>query len=131
MERERIAAVPLFAELTDSDVDRLAEAASEAELEPGASLTAEGEFGHALYIVEEGTADVRQDGQVVGSVGPGDVVGEIAVLASGRRTATVVATSPMRLIALFKPDVWRLERSAPAVAERLREVIQQRLDRQS
>ncbi len=130
MERERIAGVALFAELSDGDIDRLAEAASEAELEPGASLTAEGEFGHALYIIEEGTADVQKDGQVVGSVGPGDVVGEIAVLASGRRTATVVATSPMKLIALFKPDVWTLERNAPTVAERLRELLQRRLDRQ-
>ena len=123
--------MPLFAELSDGDIDRLAEAASEADAEPGFSLTAEGEFGHALYVIEEGTADVQVDGQVVASVGPGDVVGEIAVLVSGRRTATVVATSPMKLIALFKPDVWRLERNAPAVAERLREVIQGRLDRQS
>ena len=123
--------MPLFAELPDGDVDRLSEVATEIELEAGAALTAEGEFGHALYIVESGTADVHRDGEVVGSVGPGDVVGEIAVLSSGRRTATVVATSPMRLIALFKPDVWRLERNAPAVAERLRELLQGRLDRQS
>ena len=123
MDRARIAAVALFAELSDAEIDRVAEAATEIELEPNAPLTAEGEFGHALYIVESGTADVRRDGQVVGSVGPGDVVGEVAVLSSGRRTATVVATSPMKLIALFKRDVWVLERNAPAVAERLRELL--------
>jgi len=119
--------VPLFAELPDGDVDRLSEVATEIELEAGAALTAEGEFGHALYIVESGTADVHRDGEVVGSVGPGDVVGEIAVLSSGRRTATVVATSPMRLIALFKRDVWVLERNAPVVAERLRGLLTQHL----
>ncbi len=128
MDRARIATVPLFAELADGDIDRLAEAATELELEPGAPLTAEGEFGHALFVVESGTAEVLQDGMVIGSIGPGDVVGEIAVLASGRRTATVVATSPMRLIALFKRDVWVLERNAPAVAERLRELLAQHLD---
>jgi CRP/FNR family transcriptional regulator, cyclic AMP receptor protein len=127
MDRARIATVPLFAELPDADVDRLAEAATEIELEAGAPLTSEGEFGHALYIVESGTADVQRDGEVVGSVGPGDVVGEIAVLSSGRRTATVVATAPMRLIALFKRDVWTLERNAPAVAERLRELLTRNL----
>jgi CRP/FNR family transcriptional regulator, cyclic AMP receptor protein len=127
VDRARIAAVPLFAELSDPDVDRLAEAATEIELESGAALTAEGEFGHALYIVETGTADVHQDGGVVGSVGPGDVVGEIAVLSSGRRTATVVATSPMKLIVLFKRDVWVLERNDPAVAQRLRGLLSQRL----
>ena len=73
--------------------------------------------------IETGTADVLRDGQVVGTVGPGDVVGEIAVIAAGRRTATVVATSPMRLIAVFKRDVWALERSAPQVAERLRALL--------
>ena len=120
--------MPLFAELADGDVDRLSEVAREVELEIGTALTAEGEFGHVLYVVESGTADVHRDGEVVGSVEPGDIVGEIAVLSSGRRTATVVATSPMRLIALFKRDVWALERDAPAVAERLRELIAQHLD---
>jgi CRP-like cAMP-binding protein len=54
------------------------------------------------------------------------VFGEIAVLASGRRTATVVATSPMRLITLFKRDVWALEQAAPAAARRLRDLIAER-----
>jgi len=128
MDRARIAAVPLFAGIGDSDIDRLADVATEVELEPGAPLTAEGEFGHALYVVESGTADVQRDGAVVGSIGAGDVVGEIAVLASGRRTATVVATAPMRLIAIFKRDVWVLERSAPDVAARLRELLTHHLD---
>jgi CRP-like cAMP-binding protein len=58
-------------------------------------------------------------------VGPGDVVGEIAVLASGRRVASVVATSPVRAIALFKRDVWALENEAPEAARRLRAAIEQ------
>ena len=63
------------------------------------------------------------DGARIGAAGPGEVVGEIAVLASGCRTASVVATSPMRLISLFKRDVWALERTAPRAAERLRALI--------
>jgi CRP-like cAMP-binding protein len=59
-------------------------------------------------------------------LGPGDVFGEIAVLASGRRTSSVVATSPMRMIVLFKRDVWALERSSPTAAERLRTLIASR-----
>jgi CRP/FNR family transcriptional regulator, cyclic AMP receptor protein len=120
MDTARIAAIPLFAGLSEAELNTLAEAVSELELVEGSTLTAEGEFGHALFAVEAGTADVFTDGQPVGTVGPGDVVGEIAVVASGRRTATVVATSPMRLIAFFKRDVWAIERSSPEVAERLR-----------
>jgi cAMP-binding proteins - catabolite gene activator and regulatory subunit of cAMP-dependent protein kinases len=60
------------------------------------------------------------------TLGPGDVFGEFAVVASGRRTATVTATSPMRLIVLLKRDVWALERRDPAVAQRLRELVAER-----
>ena len=84
----------------------------------------EGDFGHCLFFVEDGTAEVLAHGERVGSVGPGDVVGEVAVLASGRRVASVIATSPVRVIALFKRDVWALEDSAPEASRRLRAAIE-------
>lgn len=126
METARLAAIPLFSGLEDEDLAAIASAASEVEAGEGESVATEGDFGHALYAVESGTAEVTSDGQKLGTLGPGDVFGEIAVLASGRRTATVVATSPMRLIALFKPEVWALERKAPVAAERLRSLIAER-----
>ena len=126
METARLAAIPLFSGLEDEDLAAIASAASEVEAGEGESVATEGDFGHALYAVESGTAEVTSDGKKLGTLGPGDVFGEIAVLASGRRTATVVATSPMRLIALFKPQVWALERKAPVAAERLRSLIAER-----
>ena len=126
METARLAAIPLFSGLEDEDLAAIASAASEVEAGEGESVATEGDFGHALYAVESGTAEVTSDGMKLGTLGPGDVFGEIAVLASGRRTATVVATSPMRLIALFKPEVWALERKAPVAAERLRSLIAER-----
>src|SRR5215470_18568132 len=106
--------------------------ASEEEIPPGQLLAAEGRIEYSLYAIESGTADVIINGETVGTVGAGDVVGEMAVLISppdlsarpreaigGLRTASVVATSPMRLIALFKRDVWALDRRAPLVAQRL------------
>ena len=128
MDPARIRAIPLFADLSAEDAETLAGVATEVELDAGTALTQEGEFGHALFAIEQGTADVTVGGQVLRTVGAGDVVGEIAVLASGRRTATVVTTSHVRLIALFKPDVWRLERSAPEVAERLRSLVAAHLE---
>jgi len=92
--------------------------ATEREFAEGETLMSEGDFGHSLFLVEDGTADVLTHETKVGTVGPGDVVGEIAVLASGRRVASVVATSPVKAIAFFKPDVWALEKQAPEAAHR-------------
>ncbi len=126
MESARLAAIPMFSDLGGADLDAIAAAASEVEAAEGESIVSEGDFGHALYAIESGTADVSAGGTSVATLGPGDVFGEIAVLAAGRRTASVVATSPMRLIALFKPGVWKLEKQAPAAAERLRALIAER-----
>jgi CRP-like cAMP-binding protein len=79
-----------------------------------------------LYAIETGTATVSADGVVLRMLEPGDVFGEIAVVASGRRTASIVATSPMSLITLFKRDVWALEKKSPRAAERLRSLIADR-----
>jgi CRP-like cAMP-binding protein len=63
-------------------------------------------------------------GEKVREVGPGEVLGEVAVLSSGLCTASVVATSPIRAIALFKRDVWHLEGDAPEAPQRLRAAIE-------
>jgi len=123
VEPSRLAAIAFFSELDPDDLARIAERASEAAVAEGDVLASQGDFGHGIYAIEAGTADVAVDGAVVRTLGPGDVFGEIAVLASGRRTATVVATSPMQLITLFKRDVWALERDCPDVAERRRALI--------
>jgi CRP-like cAMP-binding protein len=104
----------------------VAESAFEVDAPDGEQLATEGDFGYALYAIESGTAEVSIDGASVGSLGPGDVFGEIAVIASGRRTATVTATAPLRLIALFKRDVWALEQRDPAAAASLRALVEER-----
>ena len=94
-------------------------------------MMSEGDFGHSLFLVESGSADVFVHGEKVREVGPGDVLGEVAVLASGRRTASVVATSPVQLIALFKRDVWQLDDDAPEAARRLRAAMEGHVGSQS
>jgi CPA1 family monovalent cation:H+ antiporter len=126
VETSRLAAIPVFAGLDDADLATIAEAAAEIDAADGQSLTIEGDFGYALYAIESGTAEVSVDGSPLRTLGPGDVFGEIAVIASGRRTASVVATSPMRLIVLFNRDVWALEQQAPEAAARLRALIGER-----
>jgi CRP/FNR family transcriptional regulator, cyclic AMP receptor protein len=138
METSRVAAIPLFADLPEDELSAVADLASEAEIEPGQALSGEGHIGHSLFAIESGTADVVIGGATVRTIGAGDVLGELAVLASppdrfeppevaegGWRTASIVATSPLRLITLFKRDVWALDRRAPVVTQRLRAMAEE------
>jgi len=126
VDTSRLAGVPVFAGLPEEELAAIAAAAYEVEVGEGETIATEGDFGHALFAIESGTAEVRLDGKPPRPLGAGDVFGEIAAIASGRRTASVVATSPMRLIALFKRDLWALERGAPQATERLRALIDER-----
>jgi CRP-like cAMP-binding protein len=139
MDELRLAAIRIFADLPEDELAAIASVASETEIPPGQMLAAEGGAGYSLYAIESGTADVVINGETVGTIGAGDVVGEMAVLISppdwsappevaigGLRTASVVATSPMRLIMLFKRDVWELDRRAPVMTQRLRAVLDER-----
>jgi len=93
-------------------------------VDAGEELTREGEFGHAVFAIVAGTAEVTVDGAIVRRLGPGDVFGEIAVMSSGRRTATVTATTATRLISIFKRDLWSLADRDPGFAEKLRGVTE-------
>jgi CRP-like cAMP-binding protein len=131
VDRARLGPFPILSGLGAEDLDAIASVASELEVEAGRVLTAEGDFGHALFAIEQGSAEVSRDGEVLRALGPGDIFGEVAVLASGRRTADVVSTTPMSLIAIFKRDVWALERRSPEAAERLRGLVAERLAAQT
>ena len=123
MNEATLARVPLFAELDSERREQLAGVCEEIEVSPGTVLTKEGDFGFAMFAIVEGAADVIQGGRIIRSLGAGSVFGEIAILSGGRRTATVVATAPTKLITVLNRDVWRLERDTPAIAESLRATI--------
>jgi CRP-like cAMP-binding protein len=127
VDRSRVAPISVLSGCPDEELDAVARVASEREFAAGETLMSEGDFGHSLFLVESGSADVLIEGERVREVGPGEVLGEVAVLASGRRTASVVATSSVQVIAFFKPDVWRLERDAPEAARRLRAALEEHL----
>ena len=126
MDRDRIASHPFMCGIPSEELDAVADVATEREFAEGETLMAEGDFGHCLFLIEDGSADISVDGATVAQVGAGEVIGEVAVVASGRRTASVTATSPMRAISVFKRDVWGLERTSPEASRRLRAAIKER-----
>jgi CRP-like cAMP-binding protein len=119
VDSSRLAAFPLFSDLPAAELDEVAAAMSEVEVDAGSSVTTLDDYGTAIYFVEQGAADVLSDGgEATQALGPGDTFGEIALLLTGQRTATVVARTPMRLLSLsdqdfqqIRPRVPELERS--------------------
>jgi CRP/FNR family cyclic AMP-dependent transcriptional regulator len=122
----RLAALPVFASLADDACAEVAAVAQLVDVTTGAEVAMEGDFAYEFFAIEEGTAEVRKDDRVLARLGPGEFFGEIGLLVTGRRTASVVATSPLRLVAIFDQPFRRLERSHPDVAAQLREAVQQR-----
>jgi cAMP-dependent protein kinase regulator len=122
MDKARLKAIPLFANLDDHDLQVIATFANETSVSEGDVLVREGDFSYELLAIEEGTAEVRHGGEVVATLGPGDFFGEMGVLKNELRTATVVAASAMRLITLTTWEIKRM-RNMPGVIEKINEVI--------
>jgi CRP-like cAMP-binding protein len=118
--RDRLRAAPLFAELDDEELDRLAAATSEFQAPAGQALIERGRPGSGLLVLEEGEAIVEApEGRR--RLGPGDVFGERALLGDGiPRTARVRAQTDVRCLAIARADVERLLAEVPQFAERLR-----------
>jgi CRP/FNR family cyclic AMP-dependent transcriptional regulator len=120
---ENLRAVPLFASMSEPDLRKIATFATEDSAPTGATLMREGDYSNDMIAIESGTADVVREGQTIRTLGPGDVFGEIGVLGRELRSASVVASSPMRLIRLTSWDVKRLPRE---IRDRLAELVETR-----
>ena len=121
VETSRIAAFPVFADLPAAELDELAAAMSEVEIESGAKVITVDDYGTAIYFIEEGKADALADGgETTQALGPGDAFGEIALVLTGQRTATVVARTPMRLLSLSGQDFERIRARVPELERSLR-----------
>jgi CRP/FNR family transcriptional regulator, cyclic AMP receptor protein len=123
MDPDNLRAVPLFAEMADHDLKVIATFATEDSVPAGATLMREGDYSNDMVAIESGTADVVQGDRTVASLGPGDIVGEMGVLTRDLRNASVVATSPMRLVRLTTWDVKRLPKET---RERIAELVRSR-----
>jgi CRP-like cAMP-binding protein len=129
MDPERLSSLPLYTDLDDGALAEVAGCTREVQIEAGATVATQGDNAYEFFVIESGDAEVRRDGEVIASVGPGEVVGEIGLLVTGTRTASIVATSEMTLIAMFSREFRALARTHPAIAERVRETMRERVAR--
>jgi CRP/FNR family transcriptional regulator, cyclic AMP receptor protein len=129
MDAARLKDVSLFSTLSKKEVEKLARWTDEVSVPEGEELATEGRFAHEFFVIEEGSASVVQGGRPIAELGPGDFFGEIGLLETERRTASVVATTPMKVIVMFQREFKQMEHEMPSVADRVRAAIRARLDR--
>ena len=121
MDKSRIAAFSVFADLPAPELNELAGVMSEVEVEAGDKVITLDDYGTAIYFVEQGEADVLTDlGEASQDLGPGDTFGEIALLLTGQRTASIVARTLMRLLSLSGQDFERIRTRVPELERSLR-----------
>lgn len=129
MDPKRLGQIPFFEGVSKKDLQQVGTWTDEVDVPAGKKLAEQGTFAYEFFVIEDGTADVTQDGQKVRSLGPGDFFGEIGLLESERRTATVVATAPMRLVVMTGQDFRTMESKLPHVGQQVRAKIAERLGR--
>jgi CRP/FNR family cyclic AMP-dependent transcriptional regulator len=128
VDAKQLAGVGLFSSLSKGELEKLSRWTDDLTVREGEELATEGRFAHEFFMIEEGTAEVLQGGKQIAELGPGDFFGEIALLETERRTASVVAATPMRVIVMFQREFRQMESEMPAVADRIRSAIRARLD---
>jgi voltage-gated potassium channel len=123
-----VARVPLFAELKARDIADIMRLLRAQQVEAGVVIARRGEPAHSMYFVAAGEVEIQLKNKRV-RLGPGQFFGEIAVLRRARRSATATAVTRTSLLALDAHDFHALMDREPRIAERIREVVRNRLGR--
>jgi CRP-like cAMP-binding protein len=123
-----LASYPLFASLSKQERETVGRYLDQIDVRAGRVLAGQGDFAHEFFVIESGEATVERDGQPLGTLRAGDFFGEIALVETDRRTATVRAETDMRLLVMHQRDFASMVVQSPAIAERLREAAHARLE---
>ena len=126
MDASNLRAIPLFADLSKNQLALAARLADEIKIPAGEHLVDEGRFAHEFFAISEGRAEVQHGGATIAELGPGDFFGEIALVTMGRRTASVVAATPMKLVVIFGPNFNALTDELPALKTKIDAAIEAR-----
>jgi hypothetical protein len=127
VDADRILAQPLFASMTRREAEEFAPFCEVRHVDAGEPVFVQGGLAVAFFVIESGEAEAVADGRPLRQMGPGDWFGEIAIVERSARTATVVATSPLTVIAMTSFEFRRLQAEYPDIADTITETMRQRL----
>ena len=123
MDEKRLKEIPIFSEISDEEAHRLAAFATETSVAEGQMLMKQGDYSVELIAIEEGKADVIQDGNKVATLSKGDLIGEMGLLERRQRNTDVIAATPMRVIKLTH---WEIRRMSDDTIDRIKEIVEKR-----
>jgi CRP-like cAMP-binding protein len=116
--------VPLFAELNQRQLKRLARDFRERRFKEGTAIVRQDEMsGIGFFVITEGVASVKIDGREVATLGPGDHFGELALISEGVRTATVEAITPLQCLEITFWDFRRAAKDNPDITWKLLQYV--------
>ena len=123
----RLRGLAFFEGFSDSELARVAELAENVEAEAGALLIDQGRVGSECYVIEVGYAGVWVGDEHLVTLGPGSMVGEMALIERTPRSASVVAETPVRLLAFDNRSFQELLHEMPKAEERVKTLLAARL----
>jgi CRP/FNR family cyclic AMP-dependent transcriptional regulator len=124
---ELLSRVPLLAHCSKSELARIAGLADIVGFREGETLMTEGKPGMEAFVVVDGSARVTRSGRKLADLGPGDWIGEIALLSNVPRTATVVTTSPLQTLVLTRRGLSDLIHDVPSIGTKILAAVGERL----
>lgn len=126
---ESLRHVPLFAGLDRKELTEVGRLSDEVDVKAGYVVMREGERGQEFFLILEGFVRVEREGKVVGTLGSGEFMGEIALIDHGPRTATVTCDTDCRLLVLGHREFDSLLERWPAIGTKVLQALAQRVRR--
>jgi CRP/FNR family cyclic AMP-dependent transcriptional regulator len=116
---DHLASVPLFSACSKKDLQRIAKASDEIDVQAGRVLVEQGKPGHEFFLIVDGTATVRRNDRKIASLGEGQYFGELSLLDRGPRSASVVADTDMTVLVLGQREFAAVIDDVPEMAHKL------------
>jgi CRP-like cAMP-binding protein len=121
--------VSLFADCTDVELRRIADISRIVEMAAGSLLTKVGTPGDSFFLIIDGRVSVETPVGAGDPLHPGDFFGEMSLLDGDPRSATIIATTEVRLLVVDRSQFWRLLNETPDLVRRMLVVLSRRVRR--
>ena len=119
--------VPLFESLSKKELRELARASEDVAVDAGTVLCREGRLAQEFFVIVDGVAEVTKDGKRLAALEAGDFFGEIGLITTTKRTATVTATTPVRCLILMRGEFRRVLDEHRSIEQKVMQALAERL----